>query len=108
DPNLPDTLLRLANDKFRHRRMAVFEQSKKVDTRYFDRVYIKRRFPITIDDPKSTGVVMEYRDGTPAVVESRFGEGTVILASFPVNSKWSNLPLNGAEFVPLTLQIVRH
>jgi hypothetical protein len=108
DPDRPETFVRLANDRFRHRLLSIFEETKKQDTRYFERVYVKRRFPLTVADPKRTAVVMEYRDGSPAIVESRFGEGRLVLSSFPVNSKWTNLPVAGAaEFVPLMLSMVR-
>ena len=32
----------------------------------------------------------------------------MLLAGFPANAKWTNLPLNGVEFVPLMLQMVNY
>ena len=43
----------------------------------------------------------------PALVESRFRDGKVLLASFPATSKWTKLPLK-PEFVPLVLRMVNY
>jgi hypothetical protein len=87
---------------------APFHPSIQPDAKYFDRVVIKRRWTLAIPAGKNAAVLAEYPDRSPAIVESRFGDGKVILCSFPANAKWSNLPLNGVEFVPLMLQMVNH
>ena len=75
---------------------------------YFEDVYIKRRFPLALRHSRKTTKLAIYRDGGAALVESRFGEGLVIVAGFPINAQWTNLPSNEAEFVPLMLQLVNY
>lgn len=108
DPDRGDTFRRLARIDFDHPIFGPFHPSIQPDAKYFDRVVIKRRWALTIPEGKSATVLAEYPDRTPAIVESRFGDGKMILFSFPANAKWSNLPLNGVEFVPLMLQMVNH
>jgi len=108
DPDRGDTFRRFARIDFDHPIFAPFHPSLQPEARYFDRVVIKRRWALTIPEGKSATVLAEYPDRSPAIVESRFGDGKVILCSFPANAKWSNLPLNGVEFVPLMLQMVNY
>jgi hypothetical protein len=108
DPDRTDTFRRLARIDFDHPVFSPFHPSIQPDAKYFDRVVIKRRFPLSIPDGKNAAVLAEYADRSPALIESRFGDGKVILAGFPINAKWTNLPLNGVEFVPLMLQMVNH
>lgn len=58
-------------------------------------------------DPRPT-VLMRLPDRTPILVETRIGDGAVILAGFAATPEWSNLPLRGSEFVPLLLRSVIH
>jgi hypothetical protein len=110
DPDKEGTFKRLDNrrEAMNHAIFSVFPASDKPDSRYFEDVYIKRRFPLTPRHSRKTTEIATYRDGGPALVESRFGEGLILVAGFPINAKWTNLPLNEAEFVPLMLQIVRY
>jgi hypothetical protein len=108
DPDKPDTFRRLARIDFDHPVFSPFHPSVQPDARYFDRVVIKRHWALTIPEGKNAAVLAEFVDRSPAIVESHFGDGKVILTSFPVNAKWTNLPLNGVEFVPLMLQMVNH
>jgi hypothetical protein len=119
DPDKSETFRRLARIDFDHPVFAPFHPSIQPDAKYFDRVFIKRHWSLTIPDfsPSPSpqlwgragwGVLAEYADRSPALIESRFGDGKVILASFPANAKWTNLPLNGVEFVPLMLQMVNY
>lgn len=108
DPTRAETFRRLARIDFDHPVFAAFHPDAQPDARYFDRVLIKRAFRLTLPDGKNASVLAEYADRSPALVESRFGNGKVILAGFPANAKWTNLPLNGVEFVPLMLQMVNY
>jgi hypothetical protein len=87
---------------------AAFHPSAQPDARYFDRVLIKKRFSLALPAGKSATVLDEYADRSPALVESRFGDDKVLPARFPANAKWTNLLLNGVEFVPLMLQMVNY
>jgi von Willebrand factor type A domain/Aerotolerance regulator N-terminal len=108
DPDKSATFRRLARIDFDHPIFAAFHPSAQPDARYFDRVVIKKRFALSVPAGRNATVLAEYADRSPALVESRFGDGKVILASFPTNAKWTNLPLNGVEFVPLMLQMVNY
>ena len=108
DPDKPETFRRLARIDFDHPVFAAFHPSAQPDARYFDRVLIKKRFPLTVPAGKTATVLAEYADRTPALVERRFGDGKVLLAGFPANAKWTNLPHNGVEFVPLMLRMVNY
>jgi hypothetical protein len=108
DPDKPETFRRLARIDFDHPVFAAFQPSAQPDARYFDRVLIKKAFKLTLPAGKNASILAEYGGYSPALVESRFGDGKVILAGFPANAKWTNLPLNGVEFVPLMLQIVNY
>jgi hypothetical protein len=108
DPEKPETFRRLARIDFDHSVFAPFHPSAQPDARYFDRVFIKKAFKLTLPEGKNAAVLAEYPNRSPALVESRFGDGKVLLAGFPANAKWTNLPLNGVEFVPLMLQMVNY
>lgn len=51
--------------------------------------------------------LIRFADGQPALVEGWREEGRVILAAFPLDLEWSDLPLKGL-FVPLLHRLVRH
>jgi hypothetical protein len=104
DPDRPDTFRRLAKIDFDHPIFRPFQ----TDGRYFDRVVIKRRWPLTVQPGSPVSVLAEYADRSPAVVEGRYGDGCLVLFTFPANGRWTTLPVNGAEFVPLVLQTVNH
>jgi len=111
DPEKADTFERLAVLDFAHPVLSVFDDP---EGKYLRGVRFYRRFPLTLPKPeegKEKAAVdwplANFANGAPALVESRFGEGRVILAAFPANSKWTNLPLK-PEFVPLLLRLVSH
>lgn len=111
DPENEVTFRRLRIDSLTHPVFSVFDTDD--DQKYFERVAIKRHFPLTAGKGKDNVAaevlpLLRYSDGSPALVEGRFGEGSVILASFPVNAKWTNFPSNGVEFVPMMLRLVTH
>ena len=89
-----------------HPVLAVFDEAK---ANYFKNVYFSRHVPLTWPTTEhSNGTVLaEFASGEPAVVESRFGEGVVMVAAFPATPHWTNLPLK-PEFPPLILRLVSY
>jgi hypothetical protein len=63
---------------------------------------------LTVADKKAkVWPLAEFASGGPALVENTYGDGLVVVAGFPVNRQWSNLPTeNGKEFVPLMLRLI--
>ena len=85
--------------------MIVFDDP---EAEFLRTVQFFRRFPIELPK-RSAGAwtLAGFTNGAAALVESRFGEGIVVLAAFPVDPRWSNLPMK-PEFVPLVLRLVAH
>lgn len=54
-----------------------------------------------------TSVVATFADGKPAMVERTIGRGAVLMAAFPSDKTWSDLPLRPA-FLMLTRRMVQH
>ena len=52
-------------------------------------------------------VIMRLFDRRPLLVETRLGDGKVIVSGFSATPRWSSLPLK-PEFVPLVLRAVAH
>jgi hypothetical protein len=68
-------------------------------------IKVFRHFPLK---PKSDArVVATFTDGSPALVESRNGEGSVALFATPATPDWSNLPLHPA-FVALSQRLLTY
>jgi hypothetical protein len=102
-----ETFERLAALDFSHPALTVFDNPDP-DARHFKTVRVYRHFPI---DPgpkrKNAWPLARFASGEPALVESRLGDGTVILAAFPAHTRWTNLPTK-PDFVPLVLRLVSH
>ena len=102
--------VRLAGESldFGHPVLQVFDAPR---AKYLAGARFYRHFPAEVppgDDPqRAYHVLARYGDESPALVESRFGEGRMLLATFPASGQWSNLPLR-PEFVPLVLRMVQH
>lgn len=109
DPNKADTFEHLAAIDFSHPVLSVFDAP---DRRFFQTVHFQKRFPLLLPEKKADNVwplATFARRGTPALVESRYGDGTVLVAAFPANTRWTNLPARGGnEFVPLLLRSVSY
>jgi hypothetical protein len=107
DPDNPDTFERLAEVDYNHPVLSVFDDR---EAQFFREVRVKRRWPLV--PPKTRGnafPLARFSDGSPALVESRLGDGAVVLAAFPADAKWTNFPSKCArEFVPLMLRLVSH
>ena len=107
DVNDSNKFERLSGDSidFAHPVLSVFESTQ---VRYLTTARFYRFFPLTLPPEKGNSwTLAKFGNGSPALVEGRFGEGIVLLAAFPVNAKWTNLPLK-PEFVPLLLRMVSH
>jgi von Willebrand factor type A domain/Aerotolerance regulator N-terminal len=105
DPERADTFQRLAAIDYDHPVMSVFQDP---DAKFMRTVQFFRRF--LIERPGSgpyAHVLARFGDEGPALVESRYGEGTLVVAAFPANTRWTNLPMK-PEFVPLVLRLVGH
>jgi hypothetical protein len=100
-----ESLEKLANVSFAHPIFSVFDDPKG---RYLATAQFYRRFKIMLsEDSGTTWPLAYFRNGDPAVIESRLSRGVVVLAAIPANSKWSNLPLK-PEFVPLLLRMISY
>jgi hypothetical protein len=105
DPEKVETFERLAVIDFAHPALTVFDDP---DGKYLRSLRFYRRFKLAMPEKRSNAwPLAEFANGTPALVESRLGDGVVVLAAFPANAKWGNLPLK-PEFVPLVLRLVQH
>ena len=59
---------------------------------------VRRYFPMAINNPGGVGgmsVVARYTDGNPFLIESRLGNGRVLILTSPVDPEWNSLPLSG-------------
>ena len=105
DPTKRETSERLASVDYAHPALSVFDEP---DAHYLTTATFSRRFPIKLAGPHGASwPLAKFGSGAPALVESRFGDGVVILAAFPATVKWTNLPLK-PEFVPLVLRLVSY
>jgi hypothetical protein len=100
-----ETFERFAVIDFAHPILSVFDDP---EARYLRTAHFGRRFPLALPEKRdNTWSLAEFSDGAPALLESRFGDGRLLLAAFPANAKWTNLPLK-PEFVPLLLRMVSY
>jgi hypothetical protein len=107
DPEKAETFEQLAALDFSHPALTVFDNPDP-DARHFKTVRIYKRFGIQVPEAKSdTWPLARFRSGAPALIESRYGDGIVILSAFPAHPRWSNLPLK-PDFVPLMLRLVSY
>ena len=105
DPNESETHRRLGAIDFAHPVFSVFADSEQ---RYLTTLKIYRHFPYKLPEPRGNSwPLVEFEDGSPALLESVYGNGRVLLTAFPLNTKWTNLPMK-PEFVPLVLRMIGH
>ncbi|MBI1914812.1 MAG: VWA domain-containing protein [Planctomycetes bacterium] len=122
DPDKVETWLPLADLDLTHSALTVFDNPDP-KVRHFATVRIYKRFPLLIgpNKPQAPARGPEYGNAwplarfprreqagrTPALVESRLGDGRVILAAFPAHTRWTNLPTK-PDFVPLVLRLASY
>ncbi|MEO8494761.1 MAG: VWA domain-containing protein, partial [Planctomycetota bacterium] len=105
DPNVSETHRRLGAIDFAHPVFSVFADSEQ---RYLTKLKIYRHFVYKLPEKRgNTWPLVEFEDGSPALLESVYGNGRVLLTAFPLNTKWTNLPMK-PEFVPLVLRMIGH
>jgi Mg-chelatase subunit ChlD len=103
DPDDSETFERLSDTDFGHPVMSVFADP---DAQFLRTVRFFRRFRLQATQEQGSGrVLAQFVNGSPALVEGEFGEGRTVLAAFPANTRWTNLPMK-PEFVPLVLRLV--
>jgi hypothetical protein len=105
DPEKVETFAALDVD-VGHPALTVFDNK---DAGHFRTARIYRRFAIEMPKKRANAWPIAYFEGTkePALVESRLGDGIVLLSAFPAHPRWGNLPLK-PEFVPLILRLVSY
>jgi hypothetical protein len=111
DPEKLETFEQFASLNFDHPVLSVFGNPDS-DSPHFKTVRVYKRFKLTLppgkaNEKSSTWPLVRFGDGSPALVESRLGDGGVILAAFPAHTRWTNLPTK-PDFVPLVLRLVSH
>jgi len=105
DPNNEATFQKFGAIDFAHPVFAVFADS---DQRYLTKVSVYRKFPVVIPEGGGNSwPLMQFEDGTVALLESVYGNGRILVSAFPMNAKWSSLPMK-PEFVPLVLRMISH
>ena len=107
DPEKVETFQALGELDTRHPSLAAFDDPDG-EGRYFKSVRVYRHFKVTLAAKKgrrrNAWPLASFGDGSAALVESRLGDGVVVLAAFPAHPRWSNLPVK-PEFVPLVLRL---
>jgi len=105
DPNNADTFQQFGAIDFAHPIFSVFAGSEQ---RYLTKVNVYQRFPLELPaDHGNSWPLVEFGDGSPALLESVYGNGRILVSAFPLNTKWTNLPMK-PEFVPLVLRMISH
>jgi von Willebrand factor type A domain/Aerotolerance regulator N-terminal len=89
-----------------HPVLSVFDDK---DAGHFRTVRISRHFGMELPKKRGNAWPLAYYEGTkvPALVESKWGDGTVLLAGFPAHPRWGNLPTKPV-FVALMLRLASY
>lgn len=96
---------RLSRIDFSHPLLAVFDDA---DAKYLTSARFYRTFPIELAaDATNSWSLAQFGNGKAALVESRYGAGSVLIAGFSANARDSNLPLR-PEYVPLLLRMASY
>jgi Aerotolerance regulator N-terminal/von Willebrand factor type A domain/Beta-galactosidase trimerisation domain len=90
----------LSDIKTDHPVFEVFRESGRLAAA---RVFGYRRATPT----EKASVLARFEDGTPALIESSFGQGKVLLFTSTLDSSWNDLPLTPL-YLPLVRQMTRH
>jgi hypothetical protein len=100
----PASVVKLGNLDLGHPALSMFAADAN---RYFQTVRFYRRFQL-IEGIGSKNIrrLSDFSDDRPAILESHYRQGTILLAAFPAHPRWTNLPLK-PEFVPFVLHLVQ-
>ncbi len=105
DPNNGEVSQKFGAIDYAHPVFSIFADS---DQRYLTKVSVYRRFPVTLPEAGGNSwPLMQFEDGSAALLESVYGNGRILVSAFPMNTKWSSLPMK-PEFVPLVLRMISH
>lgn len=115
DPDNEATFLPVTGIDTTHPILSAFSEG---GSDFFATTRIYRHFAVNVPklDPESQDaslpvapaqVLMRLPDRSPALIETRIGDGRVLVAGFPATPDWSNVPLK-PEFVPIMLRSVAH
>lgn len=105
DADKGDAFQKFGAIDFAHPVFAIFADN---DQRYLTKVHVYRRFPITLPEAGGNSwPLMQFEDGSAALLESVYGNGRILVSAFPMHTKWSSLPMK-PEFVPLVLRMISH
>ena len=107
DPEKNETWEQLGRIDFGHPALTLFDDADAA-VRPLSAVRIYKRFKIAAAgaEGRRRGLAW-FSSGSPALVESRLGDGDVILSAFPAHMRWTNLPA-GPDFTPLIMQLAHH
>lgn len=107
DPNKLESFEQLTAIDFSHPALSVFNNADS-DARHFQSVRVYKRFKLQLPSQRGNAwPLMKFASGAPALVESRLGDGLVVLSAFPMHPRWTNLPVK-PDFVPLVLRLAGH
>jgi len=107
DPGHRERFERLAAVDYGHPVFSVFRPAEGKEYLTTPRFFRRHRLQVNPGDRRCF-TLAQFASREAAVVEGRFGKGTVLVAAFPVSGEWSTLPLVGADFVPLMLRMVSY
>jgi hypothetical protein len=107
DPTKLETFEQLSAIDFSHPALSVFNNPDP-DARHFKTVRVYQRFKMELPGKRGNAwPLAKFASGAPALVESRLGDGIVLLSAFPMHTRWTNLPVK-PDFVPLILRLVNY
>ncbi len=112
DPDKVDTFEQLGKIDFGHAALTAFDDPDP-DSRPLSSFRVYKWFKIALpasgvaSAPRDAWPLVWFSGGAPALVESRLGDGDVILSAFPAHTRWTNLPTR-KDFTPLVMQLANH
>jgi hypothetical protein len=107
DPDKTETFQQLGKIDFGHPALSLFD-SPDPEVRPLTSFRIYKRFKIAMPEKKGNAWALAwFGNGSPALVESRLGDGDVVLSAFPAHTRWTSLPTR-PDFAPLVMQLANH
>jgi hypothetical protein len=107
DPDKRDSYEQLGKIDFGRPALALFDDPDAA-TRPLSSFQVYKRFKLILPKEKdNTWALAWFSSGAPALVESRLGDGDVILSAFPAHTRWTSLPTR-PDFTPFLMQLAGH
>ncbi len=94
----PEDPVTVSASESRHGLLEMIENPQKIKIRKYHGVEVDESDP-------SVSVVSRTSDGSPWLLERRYGKGTVYLVTVPCDADWSNFPLR-PEYLPLLHKLI--